>query len=127
MCGDHCWRTVAVAVEGGSCPRKERAEKAGVGRIGFVDLESQVKKEAVGMIELVWLLSRRKGKDCQVSYLVEGRYDSQEVHWEVLHNQISFKRLYIFSSSYTNEDNILRALESRSLEVVECSSREILL
>ena len=79
------------------------------------------------MIELVWLLSRRKGKDCQVSYLVEGRYGSREVHWEVLHNQISFERVCIFSSSCTDEDNILRALEGRSLEVVECSSREMLL
>ena len=79
------------------------------------------------MIELVWLLSRRKSKDCRVSYLVEGRCDSQEVHWEVLHNQISLQGLFIFSSSCTDEDNILRGLESRSLEVVECSSREMLL
>ena len=96
MCGGHCWRTVAVAAEGGSCPREERAEKAGVGRRVFVGLESQVRKEAVERIELVWLLSRRKGKDCQVSYLVEGRYESQEVHWEVLHNEISLQRLCIF-------------------------------
>ena len=96
MCGGHCWRTVAVAAEGDSCPRKERAEKAGVGRIVSVGLESQVRKEAVERIELVWLLSRGKGKDCQVSYLVEGRYDSQEVHWEVLHIEISLQRFYIF-------------------------------
>ena len=96
MCGGHCWRTVAVAVEGGSCLKEERAEKVGVDRIVFVGLESQVRKEAVGMIELVRLLSGRKGKDCQVSYLVEGRYDSQEVHWEVLHNEISLQRLCIF-------------------------------
>ena len=66
MCGGHCWRTVAVAAEEGSCPREERAEKVGVGKIVFVGLESQARKEAVGMIELVWLLSRRKGKDCLV-------------------------------------------------------------
>ena len=127
VCRGHCWHTVAVAAEGGSCRMKERAEKVGVGRIVFVGLESQVRKEVVGMIELVWLLSKRKGKDCQVSYLVEGRCDSQEVHWEVLYNQISLQRSYLFSLPYTDEGNILHALESRSLVVVESSCRQTLL
>ena len=32
-----------------------------------------------------------------MSYLVEGRYGFQEVHWEVLHDQISLQYMYISS------------------------------
>lgn len=117
MCGGHCWRTAAVGAEGGNC-LKETAEKVGVGRTVIVGSENQVRKEAVGTIGLARCFSRKKAKESQVSYLVEGRYDSQEVHWEVLQTQVSFRRLCIFSSPCTDEGNILHVLEGRSLEVV---------
>ena len=62
-----------------------------------------------------------------MSYLVEGRYDSQEVHWEVLQNQVSFRRLRVFSWSFTDVGNILHVLEGRSLEVVVKPCRQKLL
>ena len=52
MHGGHCWRTVAVGVEEGSCLRRETAEKVEVGRIVIVGLGSQARREAAGMIEL---------------------------------------------------------------------------
>lgn len=119
MCGGHCWRTAAVGAEGGSClKKKEKAEKVGVGRTVTVGLETQVRKEVEGRIGLERHFSRKKAKDSQVSYLVEGRYDSQEVHREVLQKQVSFRRLCIFSSYCTDEGNNPHVLEGRSLEVV---------
>lgn len=97
MPGGHCRHTAAVRVEGGNCPREATAEKVEVGRSVIVRLESQARKEAVGMIELAWLFSRRKSKDYQMSYLVEGRYGFQEVHWEVLHDQVSLQYMCISS------------------------------
>lgn len=84
MRGGHCWRTVAVGVEEGNCSRRETAEKVEVGRIVIVGVESRARREAVGMIELAWLFSMRKAEDCQIPYLVEGRYGFQEAHWEEL-------------------------------------------
>ena len=54
------------------------------GRIVIVELGNQAKKEAEGMSGLGRRFSRRKGEDCDASYLVEGRCGFQEVHWEVL-------------------------------------------
>lgn len=127
MCGGRCWRTAAVGAEGGNCLKKETAEKVEVGRTEIVGLENRVRKEAVGTIGLAWCFSRKKAKDCQVSYLVEGRYDSQEVHWEVLQNQVSLRRLCIFPWSFTDEGNIPHVLEGRSLEVVVKPCRQKLL
>lgn len=52
MRGGHCWRTVAVGVEGGSCLRKGTAAKVEVGRIVVVGVGSRARREAVGMIGL---------------------------------------------------------------------------
>ncbi len=63
MCGGHCWRTVAAPAEEDSYLREGTAEMVGVGKIVTVGLENQVMWEAVGMIELAWLFSRRKAED----------------------------------------------------------------
>lgn len=84
MRGGHYRRTVAVGVEGGSCPRQGTAEKVEVGKIVIAGAGSRARREAVGMIGLAWRFSMRRVEDCQVSYLVEGRYGFQEAHWEVL-------------------------------------------
>ena len=91
MCGGHCWRTVAVGVAEGSWLRRERAEKVEVGRIVIVGPGSQARREAVGMIELAWLLSMRIFEGCQIPYLVEGRCGFQEAHREVLEIQVSLQ------------------------------------
>ena len=67
MCGGRCSCTAAVGVEGDSCLKEmvervevgnfltETVEKAEVGRIVIAGLESQVRKEGVGMIGLAWV------------------------------------------------------------------------
>ena len=89
--GGRCWRTVAVWVEGGSCLRKGTAEKAEVGRLVIVGMESQAKREAVGT--LARLVSMENARHCHVPYLVEGRYDFPEAHREALQHQVSFQCL----------------------------------
>lgn len=73
------------------------AEKVEEGRIVIVEVESRARREAVGMIELAWLLSMRKAEECQISYLVEDRYGFQEAHREVLESQVSFQGLCVLS------------------------------
>ena len=66
----------------------------------IVGLESQVRREVVGMIGLGWLFSEGKTEDGQLTYLEEGRYGSQEVHREELENQVNLWCLYIFISLF---------------------------
>ena len=99
------------------------AEKVEADTTVIVGLESQVRREVVGMIGLGCLVSERKAEDGEVPYLEEGRCGFQEVHREELENQVNLRGRYIFIWVFTDEDSIPHGLESRSPEVVGKPSR----